>query len=124
MIERLAAILKLAVRLYHAETGQYPRSLAELTPKYIPEGLTRSAGWAVFDYRVATSRVRVDQDGLPVERIVPGQPVVTARVPNMGYAGDTRLRATPGSTGVEGGDLAQFVIRFPVPLPPRGATRR
>ncbi|MFO0847871.1 MAG: hypothetical protein U0871_04810 [Gemmataceae bacterium] len=123
-IERLAAIVKLAVRLYHAETGQYPPSLAELTPKYIPEGLTLSAGWAVFEYRFAANRVLVDQNGLPVERIARGQPVFVARIPNVGYGGGPIPRGTPGSTGIEGGDLTQYEIQFPVPLPSRGATKR
>jgi hypothetical protein len=121
---RQAAILKLAVRLYHADTGQFPPSLNALPPGSVPDGLARSIGRGGFEYRLAADRLVADDSGWQTERIARGQPVVVARVPNWVALAGPVATAIPGSTGIEGDSTGGGAVLFPVPLPPKSSSKQ
>ncbi len=50
---RAATVLKLAVRLHHAETGQLPAKLTDLVPKYLPSVPTDPYDGKPFRYRIS-----------------------------------------------------------------------
>ncbi|HET6575819.1 MAG TPA: hypothetical protein VFG68_19615, partial [Fimbriiglobus sp.] len=71
---RRAAMLKLAVRLYAAETGALPGSLAQLVPKYLPVVPADPYDGQPFRYRVSAGEKITQNRPAPTTYTIPNPP--------------------------------------------------